>query len=37
MTVFDVVEKREESGFLPSGFLQKLPKVNIHSKIQSFF
>jgi len=23
MTVFDVVEKREKSGFLPSGFLQK--------------
>ena len=28
MTVFDIVEKQEKSGFLPSGFLQKLSLQN---------
>ena len=41
MTVFDVIEKRQKSRFLPSAFLQKFivakPKVKIHGKIQSLF
>ena len=28
MTVFDIVEEQEKSGFLPSGFLQKLSLQN---------
>ena len=36
MTVFDIVEKQEKSGFLPSGFLQKLSLQNQKSSDNQF-
>ena len=39
MTVLNVIEKRQKSCFLPSGFFSEIivakSKVTIHSKIQS--
>ena len=41
MTVLNVIEKRQKSWFLPSGFFSEIivakSKVTIHSKIQSLF
>ena len=41
MTVLNVIEKRQKSCFLPSGFFSEIivakSKVTIHSKIQSLF